>query len=138
MALLLLALHHEALIAGSGVGTTVTATPSSALMPASTVGRRSLLAAAAAVSTANMFTVPAHAETPEEAEAARAAAVQAKLQARMARSGVKTKIDTSNVKVLELKVDALNSAEMNEAIEKYKNAPSFTERWSTALDSAKK
>ena len=31
-----------------------------------------------------------------------------------------------------------NSAELNAAIEQYKNAPSFSQRWSTAIDNAKK
>ena len=98
------------------------------------VGRRALLAGAASAASFSLH-LPARAEETEEERKAR---VKAKLEAKMARSGVKAEIDTSNVKVLDILPDASNSAELNAAIEQYKNAPSFTERWSTAIDNAKK
>ena len=95
------------------------------------VGRRAILAGAAAAS----FIQPAHAEETEEERKAR---VKARLEAKMAKAGVSREIDTSNVKVLDIIPDASNSAELNAAIEQYKNAPSFSQRWSTAIDNAKK
>ena len=95
------------------------------------VGRRAILAGAAAAS----FIQPAHAEETEEERKAR---VKARLEAKMAKAGVKAEIDTSNVKVLDIIPDASNSADLNAAIEQYKNAPSFSQRWSTAIDNAKK
>ena len=95
------------------------------------VGRRAILAGAAAAS----FIQPAHAEETEEERKAR---VKARLEAKMAKAGVKAEIDTSNVKVLDIIPDASNSAELSAAIEQYKNAPSFSQRWSTAIDNAKK
>ena len=95
------------------------------------VGRRAILAGAAAAS----FIQPAHAEETEEERKAR---VKARLEAKMAKAGVKAEIDTSNVKVLDIIPDASNSLELNAAIEQYKNAPSFSQRWSTAIDNAKK
>ena len=98
------------------------------------MGRRALLAGAASAASFSLH-LPVYAEETEEERKAR---VKAKLEAKMARSGVKAEIDTSNVKVLDILPDASNSAELNAAIEQYKNAPSFTERWSTAIDNAKK
>ena len=95
------------------------------------VGRRAILAGAAAAS----FIQPAHAEETEEERKAR---VKARLEAKMAKAGVKAEIDTSNVKVLDIIPDASNSPDLNAAIEQYKNAPSFSQRWSTAIDNAKK
>ena len=66
------------------------------------VGRRAILAGAAAAS----FIQPAHAEETEEERKAR---VKARLEAKMAKAGVKAEIDTSNVKVLDIIPDASNS-----------------------------